>query len=86
MRSGRAGLPPIGTICFSVRDDHTGRPYARSTINGRLRILSMFYRWCAADGLVILGLPWQAGVGAEPQPACGFFAHLDASGENPEGQ
>ena len=38
---------------------HTGRPYARSTINGRLRILSMFYRWCAADGLI--GLPWQAG-------------------------
>lgn len=31
---------------------HTGRPYARSTINGRLRILSLFYKWCAANGLI----------------------------------
>ena len=31
---------------------HTGRPYARSTVNGRLRILSLFYRWCVGGGLI----------------------------------
>src|SRR5262249_49790841 len=32
--------------------DHTGRPYSRATINIRLRVLAMFYRWCEASGLV----------------------------------
>jgi site-specific recombinase XerD len=59
--------------------DHTGRPYARSTINGRLRILSLFYRWCAADGLIDRA-PFASGELAlgRNRPA-GFFAHIDAS-------
>ena len=37
---------------LTYSSDHTGRPYARATINSRLRILALFYRWCAASGLV----------------------------------
>ena len=60
--------------------EHTGRPYARSTINGRLRILSLFYRWCAADGLIDRA-PFATGELAlgRARPA-GFLAHIDASG------
>jgi site-specific recombinase XerD len=60
--------------------EHTGRPYARSTINGRLRILSLFYRWCAADGLIDRA-PFATGelVLGRARPA-GFLAHIDASG------
>jgi site-specific recombinase XerD len=32
--------------------DHTGRPYSTATINIRLRVLALFYRWCAASGLI----------------------------------
>src|SRR5215471_10937029 len=28
--------------------EHTGRPYSRATVNIRLRVLALFYRWCAA--------------------------------------
>ncbi len=59
---------------------HTGRPYARGTINGRLRILSLFYRWCVAGGLIDHA-PFQSSELAlgRNRPA-GFFAHIDASG------
>ena len=39
--------------------DHTGRSFARSTINGRLRTLAQFYRWCVSAGL-IEGAPFMA--------------------------
>jgi integrase len=60
--------------------DHTGRPCAPSTINGRLRTLSLFYRWCAGDGLIDRA-PLASGELAlgRGRPA-GFFAHVDASG------
>jgi len=60
--------------------DHTGRPYARSTINGRLRILSMFYRWCASDGLINRAPLASGELALSRNRPAGFFAHLDASG------
>jgi len=32
--------------------EHTGRPYSRATINIRLRVLALFYLWCAASGFI----------------------------------
>jgi integrase len=58
----------------------TGRPYARSTINGRLRILALFYGWCAQRGL-IAAVPFTTGelaVGRARVPH--MLAHTDASG------
>src|SRR5260370_28678251 len=37
---------------LSGTSDLTGQPYARSTINSRLRILALFYGWCAQPGLI----------------------------------
>jgi integrase len=60
--------------------DHTGRPYSRATINIRLRVLAMFYRWCAASGLIgevpfsISDLSLR-----RSRPAI-FLAHVDAKG------
>lgn len=58
----------------------TGRPLARSTINGRLRTIARFYRWSAATGL-IGKVPFSsqeiAMSRSRPQ---GFLAHADASG------
>jgi len=65
---------------LSGTSDLTGRPYARSTINGRLRILALFYGWCAQRGL-IAGVPFTTGelaVGRARAPQ--MLAHLDASG------
>ncbi|TIT27623.1 MAG: recombinase XerD, partial [Mesorhizobium sp.] len=60
--------------------DHTGRAYARSTANGRLRTLALFYRWCVAAGLTD-NVPFSTSELAlsrrQPQ---GFLAHVDASG------
>lgn len=60
--------------------DHTGRAYARSTINGRIRILAQFYRWCVGAGLTE-SAPFDvhelALSRSRPQ---GFLAHVDASG------
>jgi len=60
--------------------DHTGRPYSRSTINLRLRVLALFYRWCAATGLVgrVPFVSSDLALGrSRPVP---FLAHVDASG------
>ena len=65
---------------LSGTSDLTGRPYARSTINGRLRILALFYSWCAQRGL-IAGMPFATGelaVGRARAPQ--MLAHLDARG------
>ena len=35
-----------------VPSSYTGRPYAIRTINGRLRRISMFYRWCLRKKLI----------------------------------
>jgi integrase len=59
--------------------DHTGRPYARATINSRLRILALFYRWCAASGLVTAApFSWSDVSVARWRPAP-FLVHLDAN-------
>ena len=65
---------------LSGTSDLTGRPYARSTINGRLRILALFYGWCAQRGLVAT-VPFTTGelaVGRARAPQ--MLAHLDARG------
>ena len=60
--------------------DHTGRPYARATINGRLRIVALFYRWCVDHGLT-MSVPFTlqdvSVARSKPVP---FLAHVDASG------
>ncbi len=60
--------------------DHTGRPYARATINGRLRIVALFYRWCIASGLVA-SIPFtsQDVAVARWRPAP-FLAHVGTRG------
>jgi site-specific recombinase XerD len=59
---------------------HTGRPYARATINGRLRIIALFYRWCVGRGLVrATPFTTQEVSVARWRPAP-FLAHVDASG------
>lgn len=65
---------------LSGTSDLTGRPYARSTINGRLRILALFYGWCAQRGLVN-AVPFRTGELAvgRARPA-GMLAHVDARG------
>jgi len=62
------------------KSQHTGRSYARSTINGRLRILALFYRWCSASGLVAT-VPFSSEdmVVGRSRPML-FFAHLDVRG------
>ena len=60
--------------------DHTGRAYARSTINGRIRTLAQFYRWSSGAGL-IENTPFSVDEltlsRSRPQ---GFLAHVDSSG------
>jgi len=59
---------------------HTGRPYARATINARLRTIALFYRWCADYGLTG-SVPFTSHdlsvARSRPAP---FLAHVDASG------
>jgi site-specific recombinase XerD len=60
--------------------DHTGRGYARSTINTRLRILALFYKWCRTTGLID-HIPFAASdvaLGRSRPP--GFLAAVDAGG------
>ncbi|MER8403095.1 tyrosine-type recombinase/integrase [Mesorhizobium sp. M1348] len=65
---------------LSGRSDHTRRAFARSTINGRIRTLALFYRWCVNAGLTE-NAPFTASELAlsrsRPQ---GFLAHVDATG------
>lgn len=65
---------------LSGRSDHTRRAFARSTINGRIRTLALFYRWCVNAGLTE-SAPFTASELAlsrsRPQ---GFLAHVDATG------
>lgn len=65
---------------LSGPSDRTGRSFARSTINGRIRTLALFYRWCV-NAKLIERAPFAASELAlfrsRPQ---GFLAHVDASG------
>ena len=60
--------------------DHTGRPYARATINFRLRVVALFYRWCAARGLVEAAPFTSEDVSVARSRPAPFLAHVDASG------
>jgi site-specific recombinase XerD len=60
--------------------NYTGRPYSRATINIRLRVLAMFYRWCEASRL-ISEVPFSVSELnlSKSRPAT-FLAHVDATG------
>ena len=80
---GRVGYEEVAAYrnrMLSGTSDLTERPYARSTINGRLRILALFYGWCAQRGLIATA-PFTTGelaVGRARAPQ--MLAHIDASG------
>jgi site-specific recombinase XerD len=59
---------------------HTGRPYSRSTINGRIRILSLFYKWCAANGLITQPPLNSSELALGRSRPAGVLAHIDATG------
>lgn len=56
------------------------RPLARSTINGRLRTIARFYRWCAGTGLIERSPFVASDVALSRSRPPGFFAHVSASG------
>jgi len=65
---------------LSGPSDHTGRPYARATINGRLCIIALFYQWSVARGLTA-SMPFTAqDVSVARSRSAPFLAHVDASG------
>jgi len=59
---------------------HTGRPYARATINSRLRVVALFYRWCAARGLIDATPFTTQDVSVARWRPAPFLVHVDASG------
>jgi site-specific recombinase XerD len=77
---GLAEIAAYRDRMLSGPSDYTGRPFSRSTINGRIRTLALFYRWCVNAGLIERA-PFVASELAlfrsRPQ---GFLAHVDASG------
>jgi len=58
----------------------TGRDYARSTINLRLRTIGQFYSWCAARGLVKQRQTLTTELQIGRYRRATFLAHTDASG------
>jgi site-specific recombinase XerD len=59
---------------------HTGRPYSRATINIRLRVLAMFYRWCVASGLAS-EVPFSiSDLNLGRSRPASFLVHVDAKG------
>ncbi|RUX51463.1 recombinase XerD [Mesorhizobium sp. M4A.F.Ca.ET.050.02.1.1] len=77
---GLAEIAAYRDRMLSRPSEHTGRAYARSTINGRLRTMALFYRWCLGANLV-RHIPFTVDELAlsrsRPQ---GFLAHVDATG------
>lgn len=59
---------------------HTGRPYARATINFRLRVVALFYRWCVTRGLVKAAPFTTQDVSVARSRRAPLLAHVDASG------
>jgi site-specific recombinase XerD len=59
---------------------HNGRPYARATINLRLRVVALFYHWCISRGLG-KAMPFTAQeISVARWRPAPFLAHVDASG------
>ena len=59
---------------------HTSRPYARATINFRLRVVALFYRWCVMRGLVTAAPFTTQDVSVARSRPAPLLAHVDASG------
>ena len=79
-RVGTAEVAAYRDRMLQRPSDHTRRVYARSTINTRLRILGLFYKWCRTSGLIDQ-IPFATSEIAlgRSRPA-GFLAAVDASG------
>lgn len=58
----------------------TGRPLARSTINGRLRTIGRFYRWSVATGLMKQVPFVSQEIELSRSRPQGYLAHIDATG------
>ncbi len=58
----------------------TGRPLSRATINGRLRIVGLFYRWAAAHGAISRSPFVTVDVTLGQHRPSGWLAHVDAHG------
>jgi site-specific recombinase XerD len=57
-----------------------GRPYARSTINNRLRTISRFYTWCVQQK-ILEQIPFSnSEIAASRNRPNSFLAHVDAKG------
>lgn len=77
-------ITPIQAAAYRDRmlhkpSEQTGQPLAPTTINGRVRIIAMFYRWCYARGLV-KKVPFGAEevMVARHRPV-GMLVHVDAT-------
>lgn len=79
-RIGLAEIAAYRDHWLSEPSPVTGRPYARSTINGRLRVLSLFYRWCAASELIPEAPFAVSDVTVGRSRPGRLLAHVDASG------
>ncbi|MGA7411921.1 MAG: tyrosine-type recombinase/integrase [Bryobacteraceae bacterium] len=58
----------------------TGRPCSRSTINGRIRIISLFYSWCKAQTLITNTPFGDRGVFVKRFAPARVLVHLGADG------
>ena len=76
---GPSDLAAYRDQMFRPRGD-SGRPLARSTINGRLRTIGRFYRWSVANGLMSQ-VPFAGQeIALSRSRPLGFLAHVDANG------
>lgn len=76
---GPSDLAAYRDQMFRPRGD-SGRPLARSTINGRLRTIGRFYRWSVANGLMSQ-VPFAGQeISLSRSRPLGFLAHVDANG------
>lgn len=59
---------------------HTKRPYARSTINARVRVLAAFYTWCVDNELISKAPFVSSDIRVWRSSGSPMFAHVDATG------
>jgi hypothetical protein len=76
-KGSRTGFETVGNRMLEQPSPHTGRPYARSTINDRVRSVCRFYDWVHRRGW-IAELPFQAiDVRILSGRKQSFLAHVD---------
>jgi site-specific recombinase XerD len=79
-RVGSAEVIAYRNHMLERSSEHTGRPYSRATINIRLRVLALFYRWCATSGL-IGEVPFSiSDLNLSRSRPASFLTHIDAKG------